>query len=149
MVKPYSSDLRDRVVARVAAGETVRSVAALFSVSISSVVKWSQRFRATGSAAAKPMGGRRRDVMAAGRSYALERLAAEPSLTLAALRAELAERGVRVSHGALWAFVHREGMSFKKNRAAQRAGQAGDRAPAGPVAEVSGSDRPSTAGVHR
>src|ERR1700761_4635769 len=53
----YSLDLRERVVAAVAAGESCRSVAATFKVSVASVVKWSQRFRATGSAAARQMGG--------------------------------------------------------------------------------------------
>ena len=120
MPRPYSLDLRERVVARVAAGETVRTVAAAFAVSPSSVVKWSQRWRATGCAAAKPMGGARRDAMAAGRAYALSRLRERPSLALRALQAELVERGVRVSYGALWRFVHAEGLSFKKKRARQR-----------------------------
>jgi len=57
MAKPYSVDLRKRVVARVVAGETVRKVVADFQVSVSAVVKWSQRFRATGSAAPRPQGG--------------------------------------------------------------------------------------------
>jgi hypothetical protein len=34
---------------------------------------------------------------------------------------ELAERGVAVSYGTVWNFIHREGMSFKKKRAAGRA----------------------------
>ena len=59
MARPYSLDLRERVVALVARGETCRSVAAVFDVSVASVVKWSQRSRATGSAAAKAMGGKR------------------------------------------------------------------------------------------
>jgi transposase len=40
-------------------GEPCRAVAELFDISVASVVKWSQRTRATGSAAAKPMGGKR------------------------------------------------------------------------------------------
>lgn len=52
MGRAYSLDLRDRVVAAVAAGQSCRAVAATFKVSVASVVKWSQRFRATGSAAA-------------------------------------------------------------------------------------------------
>jgi transposase len=115
-MKPYSLDLRERVVARVVSGEPVRSVAAAFDVSVSSVVKWSQRWRATGSAAARPMGGKRRDVMAPARDFVLARLAEEPSLALRALQAELAEHSIRVSYGALWRFVHREGLSFKKRR---------------------------------
>ena len=45
MVRPLSLDLRERVVAAVAKGESCRSVAARFEVSVSSVVKWSQRAR--------------------------------------------------------------------------------------------------------
>ena len=52
MPRAYSLDLRERVVAAVAAGESCRAVATTFKVSVASVVKWSQRFRATGSAAA-------------------------------------------------------------------------------------------------
>lgn len=88
MARPLSDDLRERVVARFAAGETVRSVAAMFGVSVSSVVKWSLRWRTTGSAAARPMGGRRRDAMAAGRDYALARLAEQPPRPLATTPAQ-------------------------------------------------------------
>jgi len=47
MARPYSIDLRERVVSAVTSGETCRSVAARFGVAVSSVVKWSQRHRAT------------------------------------------------------------------------------------------------------
>jgi transposase len=56
MARAYSLDLRERgVVAFVASGQTTRAAAALFDVSVASVVKWTQRVKATGSAAAKPM----------------------------------------------------------------------------------------------
>ncbi len=61
MAKAYSLYLRERVVARVMAGESCRRVAKLFKVGVASVVKWSQRFRATG--AAKPMGGAAADLV--------------------------------------------------------------------------------------
>jgi transposase len=114
MVRPYSLDLRERVVARVAAGDSCRTVARLFEVSVASVVKWSQRKRLTGSAAAKPMGGARRFVLAGEVEWLLARIEATPDATLRELREELAERGVRVSHGALWLFFARRGISFKK-----------------------------------
>jgi len=60
MARAYSLDLRERVVAAVASGQSCRAVADRFGVSVASVVKWSQRFRSTDSAAAKPMGGRGR-----------------------------------------------------------------------------------------
>ena len=81
MARPYSLDLRERVVAAVESGRTVRDVASSFGVSVSSVVKWSQRYRATGSAAALPMGGRRPFALAAHRGWVLSRLAEKPDLT--------------------------------------------------------------------
>ena len=124
MLRPYSLDLRERVVAAVESGQTCRAVAETFGVSVASVVKWSQRHRATGTPQAKPMGGKRPVLLAGQRAFILERIEAVPDLSLRALAAELAERGIVVSYGAVWRFVHREGLSFKKNRAARRAGPA-------------------------
>ena len=74
---------------------------------------------------------------------ALARLAEQPSLPLCALQAELAARGVRVSYGALWNFVHAEGLSFKKRPSLQPRSSAPtspDAAPAG-SATSTGSTR--------
>src|SRR6516225_8346082 len=97
MARAYSLDLRERVVA---AGESCRAVATKFKVSVASVVKWSQRFRATGSAAAYKVGGRRPYALASERDWLLARLAEKPDITLRALGAELAARGIKVSHFA-------------------------------------------------
>jgi len=115
MARAYSLDLRERVVAAVAAGKSCRMVAATFKVSIASVVKWSQRFRATGSAAARPMGGTRAYALAGERDWLLGRLTEKPDVTLRALLAELAERGIKVSYYAVWHFFEHEGISFKKS----------------------------------
>jgi transposase len=138
MARPYSQDLRDRVVAAVASGRRCRAVAAQFGVSVASVVKWSQRWRATGSAAAKPMGGRRPLRLAGERVWLLARIAEKPDLTLRAVVAELAERGTPVSYGAVWRFLAREGISFKKKPARQRAGSRRHRPTAGAVEDASG-----------
>src|SRR6266404_4945387 len=114
MARAYSLDLRERVVAAVAEGESCRAVAARFKVSVASVVKWSQRFRSTGSAAARPVGGRKPFALAAHREWLLARLAEKPDLTLRALVAELAEHGITVSYYAVWNFFEHEGISFKK-----------------------------------
>ena len=47
MTRPYSNDLRERVVRAHLDGEPIRSVAARFGVSVSSVPKWVARYRAT------------------------------------------------------------------------------------------------------
>jgi transposase len=138
MTRPYSLDLRVRVVGRVMAGESCRAVARRFGVSVASVVKWSQRFRATGSAAAKRMGGHRPLALAGERDWLLARIAACPDLTLRALVAELAERGIAVSYFAVWHFYEHEGISFKKKPARQRAGSPGRRAPPRPLEGLSG-----------
>jgi transposase len=114
MARAYSLDLRERVVGAVAAGQSCRAVAATFGVSVASVVKWSQRFRSTGSAAAFKVGGRRPFALAGERRWLLARIAEEPDLTLRAIAAELAERGIQVSYFAVWHFFEHEGISFKK-----------------------------------
>jgi transposase len=121
MARAYSFDLRERVVAAVIHGQSCRSVAKTFGVSVASVVKWSQRFRATGSAAAKPMGGRRPYALEDERNWILTRISESPDLTLRALAAELATRGIAVSHYAVWHFLQREGITLKKRSARQRA----------------------------
>jgi transposase len=113
-------------------------VALTFGVSVASVVKWSQRFRATGSAAAFKVGGRRPYALAGERDWLLARIGATPDLTLRAIVAELAERGIRVSYFAVWHFFEHEGISFKKKPARQRARSGRRRAPARAVEEVSG-----------
>ena len=138
MARAYSLDLRERVVGAVAAGRTCRSVASTFGVSVASVVKWSQRFRSTGSAAARKVGGRRPYALAGERAWLLARIAAAPDLTLRAIATELAERGIRVSYFAVWHFFEHEGISFKKKPARQRARQARRRKTARAMEEVSG-----------
>jgi transposase len=115
MTRALSNDLRERVVAAVGAGESCRFVAARFGVSVSSVVKWSQRYRATGSVAPDKMGGHRRRVLEPHRAFIVERINQNPQLTLHRLKDELAARGVAISHNAVWQFLRREGLSFKKN----------------------------------
>ena len=114
-MRPLSNDLRERVVAAVGGGDSCRSVAARFGVAASTVVKWSQRYRATGSVAPGQVGGHRRRVLEAHRAFIRERIAQMPHLTLHKLKDELAVRGVVVSHNTVWTFLRRERLSFKKN----------------------------------
>ena len=114
MTRPLSNDLRERVVAALATGQSCRAVALRFEVSVASVVKWSQRHRRTGSVAPGKIGGHRRPVLEPHRSFIVERLERTPHLSLHGLKDELAARGVKVSHNAVWLFLRREGLRFKK-----------------------------------
>jgi transposase len=139
MARPYSQDLRDRVVGSVAAGRSCRATAALFGVSVASVVKWCQRWRRTGSAAAKQMGGWKRLMLLSERDWLLARIADKPDLTLRAIVAELAARGTPASYGAVWRFFKHEGMTFKKKPLRQRAGPRRHRAAARPMEAAPGA----------
>lgn len=121
MARPYSEDLRWRVVSRVEAGRPVREVAATFQVSVASVVKWSQRYRETGGVAPKPMGSRMARLLIGEREWLLERIESSPDITLRELVSELRRRGPRASYGSLWRLLRDEGISFKKKPARQRA----------------------------
>lgn len=113
MAKAFSMDLRERAMARLSAGESVRQVAVALEVAPSSVVKWSHRLRATGSCAPAGTGGHPpRKIVGAHEAWLRERIT-DP-FTLRGLVAELAERGLKVDYRTVWAFVHRTGYSFKK-----------------------------------
>ncbi len=122
MGRHYSNDLRERVAAAVLSGRSCREVAALFSVSPASAVKWSQRLRETGSAAAKPQGRRPPRALAPHLSWILARLDETPDLTMRALAQELGERGIATCEVSVWRLVRDARLSFKKNAVRRRAG---------------------------
>jgi transposase len=142
MTRPYSNDLRERLATSVAAGRSCRETAALFGVSVATVVRCSQRWRQSGSAAAKPQGGARRQmVLKDERAWLAARLAAEPHATVRQLAAELAARGIRTCKTTVWSFIVREGLSFpSRGPARRRAGPLGRQAAARAVARAPRQD---------
>ena len=121
MPRPYSQDLRERVIGKVAGGMAARAAGRLFGVSQSVAIKWAQRWRQTGSVAAKPMGGHKRSPLEAHADVVLGLIETSPDLTVEEVRAELGARGIKAGHGSVWRFFDRHGISLKKNRARQRA----------------------------
>ena len=125
MGKPLSTDLRTRLVTAVAGGLSRRAAAERFGVSPASAVRWVQAVNTTGSVQAKPQGGDTRSRrIEAFREVILGAVQAQKDISLV----ELAEM-LRTRHGAsfaastVWRFLHRHGMTFKKNRARSRAGE--------------------------
>jgi transposase len=119
MTRAYSMDLRQRAMDRLAEGESCHSVAAILKVAPSSVIKWAQRQRQTGSAAPGKMGGYRPHVIVGSdRDWVLSQIEGPDHVTLAILAAGLAERGLKVHLSSISRFLHREGKSFKKKRSA-------------------------------
>ena len=138
MGRPYSLDLRERVVNAMNAGMSGQKAADHFSVGESSALRWARRARGTGSPKAKPMGGMRPFALEAHRRWITVRLAEKPDLTLRALEGELKARGATGSAFAVWSIVADTGLSFKKKPARQRAGPPRRRAPAPAVETTPG-----------
>ena len=74
------------------AGESCRTAATRFGVSASSAIKWSRRYRLTGSVAPGQMGGHRRPVLMDHRAFILERISQTPHLTLHGLKGDQVKR---------------------------------------------------------
>ena len=116
MARPLSNDLRERVVARHEAGETIWSVASLFGIAPSTVSKWTHRRRTTGSVGPAKFGGHRRRLLEPHRELVHALVAEKPHRPVRALQAELAALGIKVGVEAVRSYLHAEGLSFKKSR---------------------------------
>ena len=127
MTKPYSMDLRERVVAAVVSeGMTRHQAAARFGIAVSSAVKWVARYRKTGSAAPCKIGGYKPKTLRGAHADWLTARCQEKDFTISQLVEELREvRGLKVDRRSVWEFLHAQGLSHKKNRMRQRTGPAG------------------------
>lgn len=142
MGKPYSIDLRERVVAAVLTGGlSCNRAARQFGVGISTAINWVARLRETGSVAPGKMGGHKpKTISGKHRLWLLQRIK-DGDFTLRGLAGELAERGLKVDYRSVWEFVHAEKLSFKKKRGGWGTRPSRRRAAAGAVDKVSKSHR--------
>lgn len=90
--RTYSEDLRRRVIRAVGGGLSARAAAAKCDVSVSFVIKLVQRWRETGSHAAKQRGGYLRPVLEAHTQWLCDLVERPPDWTLQALADHLAEQ---------------------------------------------------------
>ncbi|WP_287308272.1 transposase, partial [Mesorhizobium sp.] len=122
MPKPYSLDLRERVVRFVEAGHSRRTAAAHFGVSVSFVVILMRNYRKTESLAPKASGGRRHSKLDPHRAFLLGRVAEKDDITMPELAAELVTAtDVQVAPASISRWLMKNGYRFKKNAAGQRA----------------------------
>lgn len=117
MGRPYTMDLRERVVASVVSGGlSRREAAARFDVRISTVIAWVKQFLETGSLAPGQMSGHKlRAIRGEHEVWLLGRID-RGSFTLRGLVAELGECGLKTNYRAVWHFMHAQKRSFKKKR---------------------------------
>jgi transposase len=121
--RPYSEDIRVRVVKAVADGCSRRAAADRFAVSASSAIRWVELHEETGSV--RPRQGRRksRSPLEPHATWLLDLVAKEADLTLAEIVERLLQdRGVRTTDSSVDRFFQRHRVTFKKNSARHRAG---------------------------
>jgi transposase len=118
----HSIDLRERVVAAVAAGASRRQAAGRFQVGVSSAIRWAELHEETGAVHPRPRGGKSRSPLEPHAEWLKGLVAQEADLTLAELEQRiLAGLGLKITERSIRRFFKRHRISFKKNRARQRA----------------------------
>lgn len=117
MGKPYSVDLRERIVAYVEAGHSARAAGRVFGVSASTAVRLVAAWRTRATLVARPQGrvAGTAGKLAAHRAFLVEVVQAEPDITLKELAgALLAAEGVRANVSSLHRALKAAGYAYKK-----------------------------------
>jgi transposase len=115
MGKPYSLDLRERVVAALEGGLSTREAAARFSVGIATAGEWGRLKRSQGDVRPAKQGKPKGSVLDPHADFILGALREKPDLTLDEMVDRLAaERDVKVVRTAVWKFLDRHGQTHKK-----------------------------------
>src|SRR5450759_2436253 len=121
MAKPYSEDLRGRVVGAGQDGATIQETAEQLGVSISSVVRFRRLHRETGSVSPAKFGGYKGYALAAHEELVRQLVAEQPDITLSELKGLLAKEKVTVGQSSISRFLHHLNLRFKKSlRAAEQ-----------------------------
>jgi transposase len=114
MGKPYSDDLRERVVAAIEAGHTREEVAELYNMALSTVGGFIRRKRETGRVSPHKFGGYKTFLLEPHTDLVKELVAEQPDSTLSELQARLEEEKVTVSQSGISRFLHHIRLTFKK-----------------------------------
>ncbi|MBK1664488.1 IS630 family transposase [Rhodospirillum rubrum] len=116
MPKPYSMDLRERVVAAVKdEGLSRHQAASRFGVAVSTAVNWVKRYDTQGNVKPSQIGGHKPKTLSGAHAEWLRARCRDKAFTLLGLVRELSEeRNLKVDYRSVWEFVHGEKLSFKK-----------------------------------
>ena len=117
MGKPYSIDLRERVVCAIEDGMSTRAAAARFSIGIATAGAWARLKRATGEVRPAKQGKPKGSVLDAHADFILDVIKEAPDTTLDEMVERLREEcAVTVVRTAVWKFLDRREQTHKKRR---------------------------------
>ncbi len=115
MGKPYSMDLRERVVPAIEGGLSTRQAAERFAIGIATAGTWARLKRATGAVRPAKQGKPKGSVLDAHAAFILSALAEAPDTTLDEMVERLRkECGITVVRTAVWKLLDRHGQTYKK-----------------------------------
>lgn len=125
MAKPYSQDLRERMVRAVLAGQSRHVAARSFDVSASWVIKLMQQWQTTGHCLPHKFGGHKKHRLAEHEGKVRALVAAQPDLTITELWKKLTALEIKVGRSAVGRFLQHLQLTYKKNSARRGTGKAG------------------------
>jgi len=115
MGKPYSMDLRERVMAAIDGGMSTHQAAARFSIGIATAGTWARLKRSTGEVMPAKQGKPKGSILDAHADFIFRLIREVPDITLNEIAERLGcERAVRVVSTAVWKFLDRHDMTHKK-----------------------------------
>jgi transposase len=120
MAKPYSQDLRERMVKAVEAGGSRHEAARIFGVSPSCVIKIVRQWYATGDCRPRDFGGHKRYALADHEAEVRALVTAHPDLTITELWQKIKARGIKVGRSAVGRFLQHLELTYKKNSVRHR-----------------------------
>jgi len=121
-MKPYSQDLRRRIVRARERGDSAQEVAKRFDLSKRSVERYWSCYQQSGQVSVKKIGGYRRSRLQGYEKQLNLWIKQQGDLTLVEIQQRCRKcLGVSIGINALWHQVNRLGLSYKKNSARRRA----------------------------
>jgi len=117
-MKPYSQDLRERVITAVQSGrQSLEEIAATFGVSASTVDKWYKQWRKTGSVAVRPFVAGRKRTLRVCDDWLRAEVKRQPDVSLDELCERVqAEWGITASPSMMCRELQYLNLRVKKNR---------------------------------
>ena len=114
MAKPYSDDLRLKMVGMVRSGVSRNQTAKFFQVSVSCVIKLMQRVDATGDVSPAKFGGFRKSPLVEHEADIRGWIKERSDITIADLQSKLGAAGKVASRSAIGRYLQQLGLTLKK-----------------------------------
>ena len=121
-MKAYSQDLRRRIIRARERGDSAQEISKRFEIHKRTIERYWNRYRQSGQASAKKMGGYRRSRLEKHDSVLRRWIEEKADLTLIEIQERCRKRlGVSIGMNALWHRIDGLGLSYKKNASRRRA----------------------------